>query len=111
MTSMRLKKESQEFICHCIKAWSGETDHAHIAVGLTGDNATSTKCILDTSKGHCKPRSNEIVAATAYKQLVLGDLGLLEYIEKCKEVTAACTFGAPYDKCLRNTILLGLRNQ
>ena len=60
------------------------------AVGLMGNDVTSTKCILDTLKGHCKPWSNEIIAATAYKELVKGDLGLLEYIEKYKEVTAAC---------------------
>ena len=65
---MALQKEPQHFICHCIKAWSGETGHAHIkAVDLTGDDVASTKCLLDILKGHCKPRSNEIVAATTYK--------------------------------------------
>ena len=112
MTSMALRKELQEFICHCIRAWSGETGHAHVeAVNRTGADVTSTKCILDTLKGHCKPRGNEKVATTAYKQLVQGDLGLQEYIEKCKEVTAACNFGTTYNKCLRNAILLGLRIQ
>ena len=82
MTSIALKKEPQEFICHCIKAWSGKTGHAHIeAVGHTSDNAINTKYILDPLKGHCKPRNNRIVAATAYKQLVQEDLGLPEYIE------------------------------
>ena len=47
---------------------------------LTSDDATSTKDIMDTLEGHCKPRSNEIVIATAYKQLVQGDLGLQKYI-------------------------------
>ena len=65
-----------------------------------GDDANCTKCLLHTLKGHCKPRSNEIVAAIACKQLVQGDLGLPEYTEKCKEVTAACNFGITYDKCL-----------
>ena len=37
------------------------------AIGPMGDDANSTKCILDTLKGHCKQRSNKIVAATAYK--------------------------------------------
>ena len=47
MTDLALKKDLQEFICHCIKAWSGETGHTHIeVVGVTGDNATSTK--IDT---------------------------------------------------------------
>ena len=91
MTGMALKKKPKEFIRHCLKVWSGQTGYAHIeAVGLTGDDATSIKCILDTPKGHCKPRSNEVVAATAYKQLVHGDLYLPECIENCKEVTAAC---------------------
>ena len=109
---MALMEEPQDFICHCIKALLGETDHAYIkAVDLTGDDVPSTKCLLDTLKGHCKPRSNEIVAATAYKQLVQGDLGLLKYIRKCKDVTAACNFGTVHDKCLKNAILLGLRNQ
>ena len=81
MTSMALLIEPQDIICHCTKAWSGDTGHTHIkAVELTGDDAASTKCLSDTLKGHCKPRSNEIVAATAYK--VQGDLGLPEYIEK-----------------------------
>ena len=32
---MAMKKDPQEFIHHCIKAWSGETGQAHIeAVGL-----------------------------------------------------------------------------
>ena len=62
-------------------------------------------------EGHCKPRSNEIVVATAYRQLVQGDLGLPEYIEKCKEVTAACNFEAAYEKYLQNTILLDLKNK
>ena len=52
------------------------------AVGPTGDYAASTKCIFKTLKIHCKPRSNEIVAATAYKQLVKGEPSLPEYIEK-----------------------------
>ena len=92
MTSMVLKEEPQDFICHCIKALSGEIDHAHIkaaAADLTGDDVTSTKCLLNPQKGCCKLRSNERVAAIACKQPVQGDLGLLEYIEKCKEVTAA----------------------
>ena len=63
MTGMSLKKEPQEIIFHCIKAWSGEAAHAHIETwGLTGDDATCTSCILDILEGHYKPRSNEIVA-------------------------------------------------
>ena len=31
-TGMALKKELQEFICHCIKAWFGEMDLTHITV-------------------------------------------------------------------------------
>ena len=54
-----------------------------------------------------EPRSNEFVATTAYKHLVQGDLGLPEYIEKCKEVTAVCNFEAAHNKCLWNAILLG----
>ena len=46
------------------------------------DDATSTKCILDIIKGPSKSRINEILAATAFKQLVQCDLGLQEYIEK-----------------------------
>ena len=90
----------------------GEMAHAHIeAVGLTDDNANSTKDLTDILEGHCKPRSNEIVTAMAYRQLMQGDLGLPEYIEKCKEVTVACNFDAAYDKCLCNAIILGLRNK
>ena len=52
-TGMTLKKEPKEFTCHCIKAWSGETSQAHIkSVGLTGDDATTTKYILNTLEGH-----------------------------------------------------------
>ena len=73
----------------------------HIAVvGLTDDNANSTKCLLDTFKGHIKPRSEEIVAASAYKQLGQGDLGLPEYIEKCSKSKMHAIFGIAYDKCL-----------
>ena len=72
-TDMELKKKPQKFICPCIKAWLGERGHTHIeTVGLMDDDANSTKCLLDTLKGHCKPRSNKIVAAKAYKQLVQG---------------------------------------
>ena len=92
-TGMALKKEPQDFICHCIKALSGETGHEHLEVaGLTVDNVARTKCLLDTLEGHCKPRSNEIVAATVYKQLVQGDLGLPEDIGKAKETS----------ECMRN---------
>ena len=70
------------------------------AVGLTVDEANSMKCILDALEGHYKPRSNEIVAAPAYKQLVQGNLGLPEYTEKCKELTAACKFNTASGKCL-----------
>ena len=87
MTGIALKEECQEFMCHCIKAWLGEMGHAHIeAVGHKGDDANNIKCILDVLKGHCIPRSNEMVTATAHKQLVQGNLGLPEYKEKCKEV-------------------------
>ena len=61
-------------------------------------HVTETKCTLDTLKAYCKPRSNEIVAARTYKQLVQEELSLPEYIEKYKEVTAACKFGIAYDK-------------
>ena len=112
VTGMALKKEPQEFICHCIKAWSGKTHHTHIEVVChTGDDATRTKCLLDTIKGHFKSRSNGIAAVRAYRQLVQGDLGLPEYIEKCKDVTAACYFCKVYDKCLTNAILPGPGNQ
>ena len=100
MTCKALKKEPQEFICHCIKAWSREMGHVHIeAAGLIG-NCHQHICILDALKGHCKPRSNVIVVATANKQLELGDVGLPEYVEKCTEVIEECNFGAVYDKCL-----------
>ena len=95
-----------------IKAWPEETGQTYIEFsGLTGYDATSTKCILDAPKGYCKPRSNEILAVTACTQLVQGDLGLPEYAEKYKEVTAACEFEAAYDKCLQKAILLRLRNK
>ena len=111
-TGMALKKELQEFIYHCIKAWSGETAQTHIeAAGLTGDDATSTKHNLDILEGHYKPRSNEIVAATTYKQLVQGDLGLPEYIEKCKEVQQHKTLRQPMTNVFGYGILLGVRNQ
>ena len=80
-------------------------------VGLTGDDANSTKYILDATKVHGKPRINEIVAEIAYKQLVQVDPGLPEYIKKYKEVTAVCNLSTAYDKYLWNAILLGLRNQ
>ena len=61
---MALKKELQEFICHYIKAWSGETDQTYIeCVGLTGDDVTSTKHILDALEGHCKPRIYDNIEA------------------------------------------------
>ena len=47
-------------------------------MGLTGDDATSTKCILDILEDHCELRSNEIVVATAYKQLT--QRGTLAYL-------------------------------
>ena len=85
-TGMVLKKEPKDFICQCIKAMSGETGHAHIKeVSFTGDDTANTKCLLDTLEGQCKPRSNEIVTATAYKQLLQGDLWLLYYIENAKK--------------------------
>ena len=106
-TGIALKKEPQEFICHCIKAQSGKTGQAHIkSVGLTGNDASNTICILGALGGHCKPSINDIVAATAYKQLVQGDLDLPECIEKCMEVTAKCNFEAAYERCLQNAILL-----
>ena len=110
-TDMVLKKELQESICHCIWAWLGETGRTHIeASGLTCDDANSIQCTLDILKGHCKPKSNGIVTATAYKQPVQGDLDLPESIEKySKEVTEACNFSTAYDKC--NSIQLGRRNK
>ena len=86
-------------------------DRPHIeSVCLQDDDVNSINCILDALEDHWKPRSNEIVAATAFKQLVQGDLGLAEYIEKWKEIKAAWNFEATYYKCLWNAILLGLRN-
>ena len=111
-TGMALKKEPQEFICQCIKAWSGETVQAYIeCTSLIGDDATSTKHIFDALEGHSKPGSNEIIAAIADKQLVQGDLCLPENIKKSKEIAAVCIFEAAYDKCLQKVILLLLRNQ
>ena len=84
-TRMVLKKEHEEFIYHCIKAWSGETGQTHIeSAGVTDDDVTSTKHLLDTLEGYCKPRVNEIIVTTAYKQLVQGDLTftLPEYIRE-----------------------------
>ena len=92
MTVMTLKKESQEFIYQCIRAWSGEKGHTHIEAVVLND-ANRQKFTLDAYTGHCILRSNKIVAATAYKQLVQGALGLPEYVEKCKEVTAVCNIG------------------
>ena len=83
MTAMAMKKEPQEIHLSLHKGLVGEAGHAHIKEGdLTEDNADSTKYLLETLKGHCKLRSNEIVAATVYKQLVQGDLGLPAYIHK-----------------------------
>ena len=100
ITGMAVKREPKEFICHCIKAWLGRWATHIEAVYLMGDNSNSMKCILDAFKIDCKCRSNEIVAATAYKHLVQGYLGLPEYMQKCKEVTRVCHFSAAYDKCL-----------
>ena len=57
------------------------------AAGFT-EAANSMKCILDALSGHCKPRSNETVAASAYKEQLQGDLGQSKYVQKCKAVTA-----------------------
>ena len=58
ISGVALKKEPQEFICHCIKAWLGKMGHIHIkSAGLTGDDANSTECLLDALKGHCKSKS------------------------------------------------------
>ena len=66
-------------------------------------------CSLES---HCKPRSNEIVAATAYRQLVQGDLGLPQYIKEMQRNHGSIQLlGIAYNECLRNDILLGLRNQ
>ena len=74
---MELKKEPVEFVCHSIKVWSGETCQTHIeAVDLSDEDVKSTKKCLDVLEQQCKPRSSEIVAATAYKQLVPGEMGL-----------------------------------
>ena len=71
MTSMALKEKPQDFICHCIKAWSGETGHAHIeAAGISGDDVATTKCLLYTLQGNFKTRCNDTGRTTAYKQLV-----------------------------------------
>ena len=68
------------------KGLFGDKGYTHIeAAGLMGDDENRTKCILDPLKGHCKPRSNKIVAATAYKQLVQGDYGLPKYIENANK--------------------------
>ena len=92
MTSMVLRKEPQEFICHSIKTWlRGWATHSE-AGGLMGDNANSMKCILNAIKSHCKPRSNKIVAAMAYIQLVQGDLGMPQYLEKYKKSHQCATF-------------------
>ena len=106
ITGMVLKKEPQEFICHCIKAWSGNYTHIE-AVGLMDDYANSTKCLLDTLKGHQKPRSNEIVVVKLTNNWYKGTL-VCQCTYKCREVTATCNFGIAYDKCLQNAILLGL---
>ena len=78
-TGMHWRK-SQDFMCHCIKGWSEETGQTHNeSAGFTDDDIISTKHIMDGLEDHCKPRSSVIVGSTAYKQLVQGDLGLLEY--------------------------------
>ena len=95
-TGMALKKEAQEFMCNCTRAWSGEISHTHIeAVGLTGDDANNMKCILDVLEVHCIPKSNEILAATAYKQPVQGNLDLAEYL-KNPEKSQQCATSAQY---------------
>ena len=82
ITGMTLGKEPKESICRCIKACSGETGQTPIeSVGHTCDDATSTKYTLNATEGHCKPRSNEIGIATAYKQCEQGNLGIQEYKE------------------------------
>ena len=48
---MALKKEPEEFICHCIKAWAGEMGQVHIeAVGLTNGNGTAQNVHWTPSK-------------------------------------------------------------
>ena len=42
------------------------------AANLQGEDASNTSQILYALETHCRPRSNEIVAATVYKQLVQG---------------------------------------
>ena len=50
----------------------------------TDNDSASTTQSLDALEGHCRSKSSEIVAAVAYQHLVGGDLGLPEYIDKCR---------------------------
>ena len=99
---MVLKKESEKFIGDCIKAWSGEMGHTHRSGGSDG-----WWCSQDEVQTY-RPRSNEIVAATAYKQLVHVDLGLPEYIGGAKKAQWYGPLGKPMKSVLG---ILGLRNQ
>ena len=111
-TGIATKEESQEFICHYIKALDrrDRPDTLNLWVSqvmiLHAENIS-----VDTLEGYCKPRSNDTEAETAYKQLVQSDLSLPQYTEKCKKITAACNFGAVNHKCHENAILLRLRKQ
>ncbi|CAH3033465.1 unnamed protein product, partial [Pocillopora meandrina] len=58
----------------------------------------------------CRPRGSRLVAATQYEVLTQGNMELLEYIEKCREVKETC--GWPQEEknmALRNEILVGLK--
>ena len=101
-----MTKAVPEFTCLWIYQWSKERGQNIL------DKATFVEADLkkweehlEKLEEHCKPRGSRFVEATQYKVLTQGDMELLEYIEKSRQITDACGWPEEAkDMALRNAI-------
>ena len=109
---LKVTKADPEFMCLYMYHRSEDRGHNILdKVTFQDGDLKKWEKHLEKGKEQCKPLGSKLLAATQYKVLTQGDMELLEYIEKCRQITNAC--GWPEnakDMAPKNAILLGLKN-
>ena len=96
-----------------VQLWAGKTARMHLkSLRLSDAQKANPTVLLTKLEEWTKPKSNEVIAAAAFRRLEQGDLPLAEYIDKATFLCDQCNYPADArDRLLRDALVMCLRSK
>ena len=113
MLSGPLQAKSNAVKSSYVQLWAGKAGRTHLkSLNLTEAQRGNPDTILERLIAWTKPKSNELIAASAFRRLEQGSLSVSEYIDKATVLCDQCKYPQEArDRLLRDAIVIGLQSK